>query len=124
MGALDGGRVDMPALATISGGGAGLTSDGASSVLSAPALTSFTGDDGYHPASSLQATDNGTIQTGNLTSLDYVSLTLDDTGHWAANQLTSTSEALAAKANLPCLKRLSASRSWKTTSSWKVSPPT
>ncbi len=59
--ALSGGDVELPKLATISGGPVQLESDGSGSTLEVNLLTSIQGNAGQQYYSGIQATNHGTI---------------------------------------------------------------
>jgi RHS repeat-associated protein len=86
--ALAGGTVTLSALTQIDTGPVSLESDGAGSTLNVPQLTNFSLSVEAN-LSTLQVTQGGTVNAGNLTSLDYVNVTLDGTGTWPGAQLTS-----------------------------------
>ena len=86
--ALASGSVSLPSLTQLNTGPVQFESDGANSVLSISALTSFAGsNDGTGP--SLQVTHGGTVHSAALTSLNGVTLTLDGTGTLDTNQITT-----------------------------------
>ncbi len=87
--ALAGGDVELPLLTGISGGPILLEGDGSGSVLDVPALSSFSGTGGKANSSNLQATHGGTVEDGNLASLDLVNLTLDGSGTIPVGQIAT-----------------------------------
>ena len=91
--ALAGGSVAFPALTQIQGTPVDLEADGANSVLNLSALVSCTVNGGIPQAGrtsgSLQATNGGTINDGQLTSVDSYAVILDGTGTFAYAQITS-----------------------------------
>ncbi len=86
--ALSGGQVSLPSLTRAETGRILFESDGSGSLLNLAALVSF-GDGGDWYSSGLQATNGGTVDDPNLTTLYDVSLTLDGTGTIATSQITS-----------------------------------
>ncbi len=87
--ALAGGQIALPALTTITGGPVVLESDGDGSVLNVSALTSFSGSSTSYQLPTIQATNDGTIQSGSLTTLAGVSVIVDSTANWSASSVTS-----------------------------------
>ena len=84
--ALDGGTIHMPSLQDISAGPVLLESDGANSTLDISGLGYFTGAYASDP-SQLQIENNGTMDCGDLTNLNNVDVTVDDTATWDSNQI-------------------------------------
>ena len=87
--ALAGAHVQLPALPAINSGRVLLESDGTGSVLNVSDLTSFQRHSGPGSASTLQASNYGTVLDGSLTSLNGTNLTLDGTSTIATAQITS-----------------------------------
>ena len=73
--ALAGGTVSVSTLKTIDTGTVVLEADGSSSVLDVSALTGFTGANGW-TNSTLQASSNGTVDDGSLSSLSGVNVNI------------------------------------------------
>jgi hypothetical protein len=86
--ALAGGTLTLSTLATINTGTVFMESDGSGSTLNIPQLTSFTEAGGW-VASSLQASNGGTVSDGKLATLGNVNLTIDFPSTIATAQLTS-----------------------------------
>ena len=77
--ALAGGTVTLSGLTTINTGTVVLEADGSASVLNVPALTTFTEANGW-TYSTLQASNSGTVNDGNLATLSNVNLTVAGPG--------------------------------------------
>ena len=73
--ALAGGTVTLTKLQAVNTGTVVLEADGSASVLNVPALTTFTEANGW-TYSTLQASNNGTVNAGSLATLSNVNLTI------------------------------------------------
>ncbi len=103
--AMQGGQVGLPKLNSISNTRpVQFTADGGGSQIDLSALTTF---DGYPGNGALDATDGATVDDGNLTSLDEITVTLDGTGSLATAQWsTFTHGAINATGGTPNLSGL------------------
>ena len=89
--AIAGGDVELPKLATITGGPVHLVSDGSGSTLNVNLLASIQGNSGQGNFSTLQVTNHGTVTDAALTTLKQANLTLDGTGTVSLGQIATLS---------------------------------
>jgi hypothetical protein len=88
--AIAGGDVELPGLTQLTGGPLELESDGSGSVLDIRGVTRFQQTNGQNSyQSSLQVTDDGTVDDAKLTSLEGIAVILDGTGTIATGQITT-----------------------------------
>jgi hypothetical protein len=98
--AYNGGLVELPNVASYTGGSTAVRSDGTGSVVDLSALPNLTSD-AYH-WSGLEVSNGGVIHTGALTTLDRVAVDINGTGQLDTKQImAATRGSLTASGSTP-----------------------